>query len=143
MASAEIEGEIANEHASAPRAVNKMQWSLMRSFMVTFSSDSDEILDVVGAIREKTDVADERGKMLKREDCKPHNGHSCESETASRNASCSGCVSSAQLPDLFLQRLCPPMGEIASQKTSRTTTVGAEFSSKKNGFQLMCKLLLS
>ena len=100
-------------------------------------------LDVVGAIREKTDVAGERGKMLKQEDCNPHNGYSSESEAAWRNTSCSGCVSSAQLPDLFLQRLCPPMGEIASQKTSRRLLPAAEFSSKKNGFQLLWKLLLS
>ena len=97
MPSAEIEGEIANEHVSAPRAVNKMQWSLMRSFMVTFSSDSDEILDVVGAIREKTDVAGERGKMLKQEHCKQHNGYSSESEAASRGTSCSGLLKEDQL----------------------------------------------
>ena len=83
------------------------------------------ILDVLRARAGKRNVARDGGNMPNVEDCKQHNGYSSESETASRGTSCSGCVSSAQLPDLFLQRLCPPMGEIASQKTSRTTTAGS------------------
>ena len=93
-------------------------------------------LDVVGAIREKTDVAGERGKMLKQEDCNPHNGYSSESEAASRGTSCSGFVPSAQLLDHVAATTCPPMGETASQKASRTSTDRAELKHcEKNGFQ--------
>ena len=134
VASAEIEGEIANEHVSAPRAVNKMQWSLMRSFMVTFSSDSDEILDVVGAIREKTDVAGERGKMLKQEDCNPHNGYSSESEAASRGTSCSGLLKEDQLCSHWLKRLVLQWEKLQAKRRVERLLVELNSTVKKTGF---------
>ena len=77
------------------------------------------------------------------EECKQHNGYSSELEAASRGTLCSGLLKEDQLCSHVAATTCPPMGEIASQKTSRTSTDRAELNCEKNGFQLLCKLLLS
>ena len=119
-----------------------MQWSLIGSFTVTFQCDSTTKCYSGGAWAGKRNVAGERGKMLQQEDCKQHNGYSFESEAASRGTSCSGCVSSAQLLDHVAATTCPPMGEIASQKTSRTSTDRAELNCEKTGIRKLMQLVL-
>ena len=143
VACAEIEGEIANEHVSALRTVTNMQWSLMRSFMVTFPSDSDEISwRGRGDSRENRCGRREGGNAQAR---RLQPTQRIQLRIGSRLAKHFVQWFAQRGPTLFAltETTCPPMGEIASQKTNRTTAVGAELSSKKNGFQLMSKLLLS
>ena len=86
----------------------------------------------------KRNVAGERGKNLNLEHCKRHNGYSSESETAWRNTSCSGGASSAQLLDHVLQRLVLQWEKLQAKRRAERLLPAAEFSSKKNGFQLLC-----
>ena len=135
VACAEIEGEIANQIAHHSGIVTTNASALHLAFVGVMTSDSTTKCYSAGARAGKRNMARVGGFSLKLEEYKPYNEYRFDSEAAWRNTSWSGCVSSAQLPDFFMQRLCPPMAKVQAKRRAKRLLPAAEFSSKKNGFQ--------
>ena len=113
--------------------------ALHLAFVGVMTSDSTTKCYSAGARAGKRNMARVGGVSLKLEEYKPYNKYRFDSDPAWRNTSWSGCVSSAQLPDFFMQRLCPPMAKVQAKRRVERLLPAADFSSKKYRFQKMCK----